>query len=104
MPQIHCITPLVSVDRGRYLRQNEAKIRSAASNAIASATAPDYILQNAYNAVLYCEDFFDRHEVAATANRAANREHLAVDHDRFCEKAMQLKLRSLDQLAHVVGY
>jgi hypothetical protein len=102
MPQTDTITPLVSVDRGRFLRQHEVKIRSAASNALASATTPDPALKNAYTAVLYCEDFFDRHEVAATANRAANRDHLAVDHDRFCQKAMQLKLRCLDQLAHLV--
>ena len=104
MPQAYHITPLVSVDRGRYLRQNETKIRSAALTAMASSAKPDHIIQNALNAVIYCEDFFDRHEVAATANRAANREHIAVDHERFCEKAMQLKLRSLEQLAHVCGF
>lgn len=103
MPKTNSITPLISVDRGRYLRQNEAKIRSAASNALAASNAKDHLLENAYNAVLYCEDLFDRHDVAVTANRGANREHLAVDHERYCEKAMQLKLRSLDQLACIVG-
>jgi hypothetical protein len=105
MANTDTVTPLVSVDRGRYLRQHESKIRSAAITALAASHhKPDLLIQNALNAVNYCDDFFDRHEVAATANRAANREHLAVDHERFCQKAMQLKLRTLDQLAHVVGY
>lgn len=98
------VTPLVSVDRGRFLQQNEAKIRSAASNALAASAKRDYLLENAFNALLYCEDFQDRHEVAAIANRNANRNPLADDHDRFVEKAKQLKLRTLDQLCHLVGF
>jgi hypothetical protein len=45
------------------------------------------------------EDFIDRHEVAAEANRKADREHLARDHDRFVEMAKQFKLFHLDILA-----
>lgn len=100
MPKLE-VTPLVSVDRERFLRQNEAKIRSAASAAL---SANDHILQHAYNALLYCEDIIDRHAVAVTANRAANREHVAIEHERFVEKGMQLKLRTLDQLTHIIGY
>ena len=97
------ITPLVSTDRERFLRQNEVAIRSAASNALASGRK-DYILQAAFDAVLYCEDFFERHQVAVTMNRAANRKHQADDHERFVAKAMQLKLRNLDQLSHIIGF
>lgn len=105
------ITPLVSVDRGRYLRQIEAAIRRAAVTALHAAVnapaapgKPEYLVQSAFNAVLYCEDIIDRHEVAVTAHRAANREHLATDHERFVAKAVQLKLRSLDQLCHHLGF
>ena len=97
------ITPLVSTDRERFLRQNEVQIRSAASNALATGKK-DHILSAAFNALLYCEDFFDRHQVAVTANRAVNRNHQAEDHERFVAKAMQLKLRTLDQLCHHVGF
>lgn len=98
------ITPLVPVDRERFLRQEETKIRSAASNALAASSKPDFILQQAYDAVLYCEDLLDRHEIAVDANRRAGRETMAKDHERFAAMATQLKLRSLDQLSHVVGY
>lgn len=98
------VTALVPVDRERYLWQHETKIRSAASNALAAPGKPDHILTNAFNALLYCEDLQDRHEVAVTANRTANREHMAADHERYVSMARQLKLRTLDQLSHIVGY
>lgn len=98
------VPSLVSVDRERFLRQNETKIRSAASHALAAGGPPDHILQHAFNALLFCEDFYDRHEVAVEANRRAGREHLAKDHETYVQKAMQLKLRTLDQLSHIVGY
>jgi hypothetical protein len=103
MPTVN-ITPLVSVDRGRYLRQNEAAIRRAAVTALDAPGKPEHIIQSAFNAVLYCEDIIARHEIAVTANRAANREHLATDHERFVAKAVQLKLRCLDQLCHHLGF
>jgi hypothetical protein len=96
------ITPLVGVDRERFLRQNETRIRSAATTALAAGKTPDPLIAPALNAVLYCEDIIDRHDVAATANRAANRQHVAEDHERYVAKAWQLKLRALDQLAHLV--
>ena len=98
------VTPLVPVDRERFLRQNEVKIRSMASNALASGTKRDPLLVNAFNALLYCEDFHDRHSIAVTANRAANRNTTAEEHERFSQKAIQLKLRTLDQLCHLVGF
>lgn len=98
------VTPLVPVDRERFLRQEETKIRSAASNALAASGKPDHLLQNAYNALLYCEDLLDRHEVAVSANRRAGRETMAKDHERYAAMATQLKLRTLDQLSHIVGY
>ncbi len=104
MANINQVAPLVPVDRERFLRQNETKIRSAASNALAAPGKPDLLLQNAFNALLYCEDFYDRHEVAVESNRRAGREPMAKDHERYVAMALQLKLRTLDQLSHIVGY
>jgi hypothetical protein len=97
------ITPLISTDRERYLRQNEIRIRTAAMEAMGSGRT-DPVLSSTFTALLYCEDFFDRHDVAVTANQAANRQSHADDHRRFVAKAMQLKLRTLDQLCHHIGF
>lgn len=95
---------LVTVERERYLRQNETKIRSAASNALAASAKPDVPVSAALNALIYAEDLADRHEIAVAANRKQQREPMARDHERYVAMATHLKIRALDQLSHLVGH
>ena len=93
------IRPLVTVPREQYLRKEEARIRSLALPAVCA----DPLAAKHLTALEYAEDLQDRHEVAAVANRkAANREHVAAEHDVYAAKAMQLKFYHLDQLSTIV--
>ncbi len=101
MSQTADITPLLSLPRETYLRQHEARIRSAAASVLAAG--PDTSIRSALDAVIYAEDLFDIHDVAATHYRNRDgQQHRATTHARHAAAAMQLKLRALDQLAHLV--
>ena len=101
MPTVD-ITPLVSTDRERFLRQNETAIRRAADEALKASRLPDPTIQSALLAIAYSEELHHRHSVAVTAMQATTRIQLAQEHECFAAKAMQLKLRALDQLHHLV--
>lgn len=93
------IPRLVPHPREVYLRQNETRIRSAAASVLASGT-PDPAVSAALDAVIFAEDLFDIHEIAT--EKYISKPHHAQLHRDWAAKAMQLKLRALDQLAHLV--
>lgn len=99
MSQTATITPLLALPRETYLRQNEARIRSAAASILAAG--PDTSIRAALDAVIYAEDLFDIHDVTASYYRERGLVHKDRTHTRFAAAAMQLKLRALDQLAYL---
>lgn len=100
MSATHDIAPLVPLPRETYLRQHEARIRSAATAALAGG--PDPVIRAALDAVCYAEDLFDIHDVTAEFYRERRITHKQDTHTRYAATAMQLKLRALDQLSHLV--
>lgn len=101
MPATAPITPLISHTREQYLRKEETRIRSLASNILATGS-PDPSIRAALDAVIYAEDLHDIHDVTAKFYSAKEIPHRAENHQRYAAKAWQLKLRALDQLAHLV--
>lgn len=95
------IPRLLAAPREVYLRQNETRIRSVASNILAGGN-PDPAIVAALDAVHFAEDIFDIHDITAKHYSEKRIPHRAESHQRYANKAMQLKLRALDQLAHLV--
>lgn len=96
----HDVPRLVSAAREPYLRKEESRIRSAATSVLAAG--PDPIIRAALDAVIFAEDLHDIHDVTASYYRDRGIAHKDRTHARYAATAMQLKLRALDQLAHLV--
>jgi hypothetical protein len=94
------IAPLVAHTREQYLRKEESRIRSAATTILAGG--PDPGIRAALDAVIYAEDLHDIHDVTAAYYRDRGIAHKDRTHVRYAASAWQLKLRALDQLAHLV--
>lgn len=101
MPAPDLQTPrLVSAPREQYLRKEETRIRSAAIAMLAGGPSPD--IRAALDAVLHAEDLYDIHDVTATFYGQRGQVTKNENHTRYATQAMQLKLRSLDQLSFLV--
>lgn len=100
MPVSNDIPRLVSAAREAYLRKQEGRIRSVATTVLAAG--PDPIIRAALDAVIFAEDLHDIHDVTATYYHERGVGHKDRTHARYAAAAMQLKLRALDQLAHLV--
>ena len=94
------ITRLVPHPREVFLRQNEARIHSAAAALLAADRDP--AIAAAQDAVLFAEDLYEIHDVTAKYYADKKIPHRVENHQRYAKKAMHLKLRALDQLAHLV--
>ena len=94
------IARLVPHPREVFLRQNEARILSAAAALLAADRDP--AIAAAQEAVLFADDLYDIHDVTAKFYVTKEIPHRVENHQRYAAKAMQLKLRALDQLAHLV--
>lgn len=101
MPVPAEIPRLVSHPREVYLRQNEGRIRSAASGLLARGL-PDPEISAALNAVHFAEDLYEIHNDTAPKFQQRGKPHLVQIHEDHAARAMQLKFRALDQLAHLV--
>lgn len=94
------ISRLVSFEREQYLHKAELKIRSAATAALAAGPSPD--IRAALDAVLHAEDLYDIHDETAKFYQQRSQPGRVETHTRYASQAMQLKLRSLDQLSFLV--
>jgi hypothetical protein len=101
MPAPDLQTPrLVSAPREQYLRKEETRIRSAAIAMLAAGPSPD--IRAALDAVLHAEDLYDIHDETAKFYQQRSQPVRVETHTRYASQAMQLKLRSLDQLSFLV--
>lgn len=97
----HKLEPLVNVTRQQFLTKEETRIRSLASNVLASKN-PDPAVRRWLNAVLYAEDINDIHDIAREKYERTGPPHHAESHASWAAQAAQLKLLALDQLAHLL--
>ena len=91
---------LVSQPREQYLRKEEPRIRSVAIAMLAAGPSPD--IRAALDAVLYAEDLHDIHDETAKFYALRSQPVRVETHSRYAAQALQLKLRALDQLSHLV--
>ena len=99
--QLTDIAPLVSHTREQFLRKEEGRIRSQATSLLA-AGKPDPSITAALDAAIFAEDLHEIHDETAKHYAQKGVPHRAEIHDRYARQALQLKLRALDQLSHLV--
>lgn len=97
------IPRLVTAPREAYLRQNETRIRSQASNLLASGN-PDPAITRHLAAIEMAEDLFDIHDIASDKHRHAGNHAWSKIHARHAQAGTQFRLYHLDQLSHIVGF